>query len=115
MPVVEYKMEIVNNKGGAGAPLWVNDGGYHHSPIDRTLVGWVEPESARDYYVPDTVTELSKADLVARQLTIHASHPFMTEEMLDSNGEEIDPVTMTDAQVTADVEAWYDQFVSDHS
>ena len=47
MPVVEYKMHVVTNKGGATAPLWVDDGGYHTSPIDKTKIGWVLPEADR--------------------------------------------------------------------
>lgn len=115
MPVVEYKMHVINNKGGATAPLWVDDGGYHTSPIDKTKIGWVLPEANREYYVPDTVTELSKSEFVTRQLAIHADTPFQSQPV-DSNGEEAgDPVNMTDAEVTSDMEAWYDQFVSDHS
>lgn len=116
MPVVEYKMHVVTNKGGATAPLWVEDGGYHTSPIDKTKVGWVLPEADREYYVPDTVIELSKSQFVTRQLTIHASHPF-TKEMVDSNGtpSSEEPVNMTDSEVTTEMESWYDSFVSSHS
>lgn len=113
MPVVEYKMHAVNAKGSASAPLWVDDGGYHTSPIDKTKIGWVLPEADREYYIPDTVTELSKSQFVTRQLTIHASVPFMTSDMED--GEPVEPEKMTDAQVTTEMETWYDSFVSSHS
>lgn len=113
MPVVEYKMHVVTNKGGATAPLWVDDGGYHTSPIDKTKVGWVLPEANREYYVPDTVVELSKSEFVARQLAIHAVQPFLT--ITDENGDPVEEHEMTDAEVTTEMETWYDSFVSSHS
>ena len=115
MPVVEYKMHVVTNKGGATAPLWVDDGGYHTSPIDKTKVGWVLPEADREYYVPDTVIELSKSEFVTRQLAIHAVQPFQNQPE-DSDGQPAgDPVDMTNAEVTTEMESWYDSFVSSHS
>ena len=113
MPVVEYKMHVVTNKGGATAPLWVDDGGYHTSPIDKTKVGWVLPEANREYYVPDTVVELSKSEFVTRQLAIHAVQPFLT--ITDENGDPVEEHEMTDAEVTTEMETWYDSFVSSHS
>ena len=113
MPIVEYKMHVVTNKGGATAPLWVEDGGYHTSPIDKTKVGWVLPEANREYYVPDTVVELSKSQFVARQLAIHAVQPFLT--ITDENGDPVEEHEMTDAEVTTEMETWYDSFVSSHS
>ncbi len=113
MPVVEYKMHVVTNKGGATAPLWVDDGGYHSSPIDKTKVGWVLPEANREYYVPDTGVELSKSQFVARQLDIHAVKTFLT--ITDENGDPVEEHEMTDAEVTAEMETWYDSFVSSHS
>ena len=112
MPVVEYKMHIVTNKGGATAPLWVEDGGYHSSPIDQTKVGWVLAEANREYYVPDTVTELSKTDLINRQLAIHAVQPI--GGMRESDGEEV-MYTLDSAGVTSEIGTWYDNFVASKS
>ena len=112
MPVVEYKMHAVTNKGGTRAPLWVTDGGYHTSPIDHTKVGWVEPEADREYYVPNTVNELSKTDFINRQLEIHAINPMV--DTRESDGEFID-IELDSAQVTTISGNWYDSFVSDHS
>ena len=112
MPVVEYKMHAVTNKGGMSAPLWVSDGGYHVSPIDHTKVGWVKPESSREYYVPDTVIELSKTDFINRQLNIHAKHPIGGTR--DSDGEIVN-IDYDSDQVTSMMGTWYDDFVSKQS
>lgn len=104
MAVVEYKRHRVT--GGITTPIWVVDGGHWLSPIDKTLVGWVEDEADREYYVPDTVTVLSRADFITRQLTIHASHPMQS---MPENPED-DPVTMTDAEVETAAGEWYDNF-----
>ena len=113
MPVVEYKMHVVTNKGGATAPLWVDDGGYHTSPIDKTKVGWVLADSDREYYVPDTVVELSKTDFINRQLAIHAVLPI-SEVSEDSNGEPIETL-LDSAEVTSTMGTWYDTFVASKS
>ena len=112
MPVVEYKMHAVNAKGSASAPLWIDDGGYHSSPIDKTKVGWVLADSDRDYYVPDTVITLSKSGFLTRQHGIHAVEPLNGQR--DSNGEEVN-YTLDSAGVDSDMGLWYDSFVSSHS
>ena len=112
MPVVEYRMHAVTNKEGLRAPLWIKDGGHHTSPIDHTKVGWVRPESEREYYVPDTVTELSKTDFINRQLTIHASHPIGASR--DSGGEIVE-FELDSAEVASQMGTWYDNYVSEQS
>lgn len=107
MPVIEYKFTI-NANGRLEVPGYVLDRGHWHSPIDRTLVGWCKPESEREYWVPDTIVELSKADLVTRVLGIHAVTPFLNV----SNDPDVEDPPMTEAEVTTMVETWYDTFVA---
>ena len=107
MPVVEYKLHKVG-KNAQRAPEWVDDGGYWQNPADNTMVGWVLPESDREFYVPDTVTELSRAEFIARSQAIHAAAP-MTKM---NNDLSLDPVVMTDAEVVTEAGTWYDSFYS---
>ena len=106
MPVIEYKLHKVG-RTALGIPEFVEDGGYWRDHSNHTMVGWCVPEADREYWVPDTLTELTKAELVTRCLGIHSSTPYknMTEE-----GEEGD--NMTTEQVTTMVEGWYDTFVA---
>ena len=106
MPVIEYKFNI-NEKGRLEVPGYVIDRGHWHSPLDQTFVGWCKPESERTYYVPDTILELTKEQLVARALTIHAEQPYRKFEDPAVEG---DP--LTDAEVTSMIETWYDDFVA---
>ena len=108
MAVVEYMMHRRNGGNQRDVPGFIGDRGHHTSPIDNSLIGWVDDNP--DYYVPDTVTTLTKEEFVQRQLTIHASHPFTTHENPDD-----EPVTLTDAEVRTNMEAWYDNFVADNS
>ena len=110
MPVIEYKFTI-NANSRLEVPGYVIDRGHWYSPIDQTLVGWCKPESERQYWVPDTIVELSKADLVTRVLAIHAVSPYLNPN--DDPAAEDSP--MTDAEVTAMVEGWYDIFVAKNS
>ena len=106
MAVIEYMLHRINGSSRAEIPGWVGDRGHWFNSADNTYIGWVD--DVRDYYVPDTVVSLSKADFVTRQLAIHATSPFMTMQE-DPSAE---PVAMTDAEVTTMTEAWYDDFVA---
>ena len=110
MPVIEYKLHAINSQKHMQAPHWVTDGGNWYNPADKTLVGWTPAEADRDYYVPDTVMTLTKAELNTRLLGIHAVKKF--QKMIDPT--EIDPILedMTEAEVTTMSNNWYDTFVS---
>ena len=114
MAVVEYKLHIVGPKGQRRAPDWIREGGNLGS-TDHTMVGWVVDNA--EYYIPDTVETLTKEQLVARQLALHAT----TAERIYTGSEE-SPIAQeqdtgnwrdkTDAEVTAEVEAWYDSYTT---
>ena len=106
MAVIEYMLHRINGSSRAEIPGWVGDRGHWFNSADNTYIGWVD--DVRDYYVPDTVVSLSKADLVIRQLAIHANTPFMNQ----ADDPSAEPVAMTDAEVTTMTEAWYDDFVA---
>jgi len=101
MVLVEYKLHKVG-KNAKQAPHFIVDGGYHVSPLDNTMVGLVEDEADRDYYIPDTITTLTKEEFMARQAAIHAAHP------MTSMDENMNETTMTAEEVTTIMEAWYD-------
>ena len=107
MPVIEYKF-IINDVGKMQIPGYVEDRGHWNNPADHTYLGWVKPESEREFWVPDTIEEKTKAECVTRALAMHASSPMQKDDP-DNEGQMID---MTDAEVTAQVEAWYDAFVT---
>jgi hypothetical protein len=71
-------------------------------------------DRVRDYYVPDTIVTLTKTEFVARQLAIHASSPF-TKPVGDAVGPGGERENMTTEEVTAQAEAWYDDFVAKNS
>ena len=98
MTIIEYKLHPIP-QGGMKIPDFVTDGGYWGNPDDHTLIGTV-PEGV-EYYVPDTVTTYTLAELQARQRAIHAIYPMKV-------GPEPDSDDMTDDQVDAAVKAWVD-------
>lgn len=110
MPVIEYKFQI-SETGRNVIPGYVEDRGHWYNPADHTYVGWVKAEADREYWVPDTIEELTKAELVTRVLGMHAVTPM---KVVNDN-EEMTEVDMTNDQVTATVEAWYDAFVTANS
>lgn len=107
MAVVEYMFNI-DDKGKRFIPGFIDNRGHWYDSATETYVGWIK--DSRDFYVPDSITVLSKEDLVQRQLTIHAATP-----MMNMGNPESDPTAMTDAEVRALVEAWYDNFVAENS
>jgi len=110
MPVIEYKFQI-SETGRNVIPGYVEDRGHWYNPADHTYVGWVKAEADREYWVPDTIEELTKAEMVTRVLGMHATNPMMA---MDSEGVATETV-MTNDEVTTMVEAWYDAFVTANS
>ena len=114
MPVIEYKLHAVDSGQALQTPHWVIDGGQWYNPADKTLVGWTPAEADRAYYVPDTVTTLTKAELNTRLLAIHANTKF--KKQIDTS-DPIDPLPntfedMTEAEVTTMSNDWYDAYVA---
>ena len=107
MPVIEYKLHKIG-KNAKAIPDWVEDGGYWKNPSDSTMLGWAEAEADRDYYIPDTVTELDKAAVTARILGMHSTNPF---PVMGEDGAPTED-NMTTEQVTNMAEDWYDSFIS---
>tara|TARA_Y100001954_G_scaffold207032_1_gene230146 strand:+ start:854 stop:1168 length:315 start_codon:yes stop_codon:yes gene_type:complete len=97
--ILEYKMHMT--AGGMMTPVWVEDGGYW-AKSDHTKIGWSPDEADREYYIPDTVTELTATELEARVLAMHSADPFLKM----SEKPEDDPVEMTTDEVKAQVAAW---------
>lgn len=107
MAVVEYKLHVINNQGHMVTPPWIQDGGQWHNPADNTMVGWIPAEADRQYWVPDNITTLTKAELNTRMLAIHAARPFdKGDAMLEE-----DRTAMTDAEVTTMSNDWYDAYI----
>jgi hypothetical protein len=107
MAIVEYMFNIDDN-GKRFIPGFIDNRGHWYDSATETYIGWVK--DSRDFYVPDSLTTLSKEDLVQRQLSIHAVTPMQkrSEESMDSTN-------MTDAEVRTLVENWYDNFVTENS
>ena len=97
MTIIEYKLHPIP-QGGMKIPDFVTDGGYWNNPDDFTLIGTV-PDGV-EYYVPETVTTYTLAELQARQRAIHAIYPMKISPNDDTE--------MNDTQVNATIKAWVD-------
>ena len=114
MAVVEYKLHIAGPKGQRRAPDWIREGGNFVS-TDHSMIGWIVDNA--EYYIPDTVETLTKAQLVTRQLALHAvtAERIYTGSETESFARERDTENWrdkTDAEVTTEVEAWYDSYTA---
>lgn len=90
---VEYKKHLVN--GVIQDPDWVINGG-HFMDENNTFVGVVLDESERMYYIPDTVTVLTREEVKQRIIALglnkklgnptnpHSKLVEMTDEELES-------------------------------
>ena len=94
--ILEYM--LIRETGAKRAPSWVEDGGYFMDPDAKTMIGWSPDLVDRDYYVPDSVTELTRAELKTRLRDIDTRYP-----MLD-----IDDNELSGADIDAMVDAWCD-------
>ena len=112
MAVIEYM--LIKDGHKRQVPDFVGDRGHWMSPIDNSFIGWID--DVRDYYVPDTIVTLTKAEFVTRQLAIHAQFPFLSRAGIGAlDDSDIERVEMTTEEVTTQAEAWYDDFVTKNS
>jgi hypothetical protein len=114
MAVTEYKMHTVGFRGERQQPMWVRESGHWFNPDDHTFIGWVVDNT--DYYIPDTLNLLTREQFVARQLAIHANHPFRKytgslEQQSEQSGDTDNWSDKTDAEVQLEMEEWYDLYV----
>lgn len=99
--IIEYK--LVREMDQMRTPSWVLDGGYFPKPDDFTFIGITHDDNVRQFYLPDTVVSLTRQQLIDRVLGIHANTP-----MLNAANPASLPSPMTNAEVTALVNAWCD-------
>ena len=100
--ILEYKMHRTGRGKSMMAPVWIEDGGYFYDPATKTFIGWSADEADREYYVPDTVVELTRDELVAR---VQAKGM----NKIDPEDPTAEPVAMTDAEVADYVDTWISQ------
>jgi len=94
--IIEYM--LVRELGQKRTPSWVEDGGYFMNPDDNTLIGWSPDLADRDYYIPDTVLKLTRAELITRVKDINSRYPSV----------DIDGNNVTDTDLENMVNNWCD-------
>ena len=99
MQILEYKLHAPMNGHGMSTPSFITNGGQFYNPADHTMIA-AEPDTT-EYYIPDSVTVYTVAELKTRMLTMHAASPFQTYGNTPGDSED-----MTDAEVEAMVDAW---------
>lgn len=107
MKIVEYKLHA-NPDRTMSTPAFIKGGGYFHNRDDHTMIAAMADEEQM-YYIPDTLTEYTVAELKTRQLAIHAKYPC--QKRIEVEGGNDTSEDMTDAEV----EAMIDQWVTDNS
>ena len=109
--IVEYMLEQVGRSDARRTPPFIREGGQYFNPNNFTYLGWVPNLAAREFYIPDTLTTITRSSIVTRNLEIHANYPMQKADP-DNEGMMIN---MTDAEVTADAEAWWDSVTDAHA
>jgi hypothetical protein len=94
MAIVEYKLNITAD-GVSIHPPYIKSHAFYDS-VSNTHLGYVLPESERDYWVPDTLVELTEQEAVDRCVSgniARVMNPGDTE--------------MTDSELEQAVRDWY--------
>ena len=100
MAIVEYILDPQDKPRSyhpKTIPSFITDGGYFMNPDGSEKLIGVGLEGS----IPDDATTFTLAELQARQRAIHAEYPMKV-------GPKHDTDDMTDDEVNAAVEAWYD-------
>jgi hypothetical protein len=111
MPVVEYMNHIYDGDHRRHIPGFIHDRGHWYNPDDETFVGWTRTKT--NYYVPNTLKQLTKEDFVQRCFAMHANSPITVMQQPEDGGGVMEPVQLTSQEeVRAHAEEWYDAFVT---
>lgn len=100
MAYLKYKMHRTGRGRGMKAPDWIEDGGYFIDPDTHEMIGYSADEADREYYIPDTVTEYTEAELIAYVQGIHSRYPMSN---MDNEG---NITNLTDEEVATLVTNW---------
>jgi hypothetical protein len=110
MPVVEYMLHVYDGDHRRHIPGFIHDRGHWYNPSDSTWVGWVRTKT--DFYVPDSLTQLTKEDFVQRCIQIHQNEPIRVPNV-NSENPVMDSIELTtEEEVRTHAETWYDEFVA---
>ncbi len=110
MPVVEYMHHIYDGDHRRHIPGFIHDREHWHNPIDETWVGWIRTKT--NYYVPNTLKQLSKEDFVQRCFAIHDVEPISYRKEITEEDPSGVVVLSSQEEVRSFAENWYDEFVT---
>ena len=99
MQILEYKLHAPMNGHGMTTPSFITNGGQFYNSADHTMIA-AEPDTT-EYYIPDSVTVYTVAELKTRMSAMHTASPFQKMGATPQDMED-----MTDAEVEAMVDAW---------
>jgi hypothetical protein len=111
--IVEYMLEQVGRGDAKRAPSFIRDGGHWFNPSNFTYLGWVPNLAEREFYVPDSLSVMTRQDVIDRGLSLHASFPMVNYGEVANIEEE--PTTLTDAEVTTLLGDWYDTMTNNYT
>ena len=102
--IIEYM--LVREMDVKRTPSWIEDGGYFFDREFNTYVGYSPDLANRDYYVPDTVVTLTRAELKTKLLTMHNRYAPSSGKYLFTD-EDNNPLNNTQVEAMADT--WCDE------
>lgn len=108
--IVEYMLEQVGRGDAKRAPSFIRDGGHWFNQADYTYLGWIPNLAEREFYIPDSLTVMDRANAISRALTMHSANPFMN----GGADPEAEMTEMTNDEVTTMVGDWWDAIVSQY-
>lgn len=108
MAVVEYMLHKYDGDHRYHIPGFIHDRGHWYNPADSTWVGWTKTKP--DFYIPDSLLQLTKEDFVQRCIRVHAVQPIMVPSAEPGPNNMV--ALTTEAEVRAHAEQWYDAFVA---
>jgi hypothetical protein len=94
--VFEYMMH--KTRDGVQTPEWVENGDHFYHPDNKTYLMVVDAD--RNYYIPDSLTELSKEDVIDRITEINSITPIRIRT-------EDGKVDLKDSEIESYVDSWW--------
>ena len=99
--VFEYMMH--KTKNGIQTPEWVTYGDWFYHPENKTYLMIVD--SDRSYYIPDSLVEITKEDLIDRITEINAIVPIRIRT-------EDGKVNLEDSDIESYIDEWWNENIT---
>lgn len=104
MKIVEYKKHLVD--GYLVDPEFIFFGNVFNDNVNNTWIGKVLDEAERKYYIPDTLVELTREELIQRALSLNL------KKLTSENDPHSETINLNEQEIAQLVDTWINTYAT---